>query len=41
MTGVVEGGWEFVVAAYTVTAVSFIGYGLSLFLRLRGQKDHD
>ena len=41
MTGVVEGGWEYVVAAYTVTAVSFIVYGLSLFMRLRGQKNHD
>ena len=33
--GVVSGGWEFVWAAYTVTAVLFTGYTISLVARLR------
>ena len=35
MTGVVQGGWPFVIAAYSVTAIGFLAYGISLFVRLR------
>lgn len=35
MSGVVQGGWEFVVAAYSVTAIGFIVYTISLFARLK------
>ncbi len=35
MTGMIQGGWEYVIAAYVVSAVVFVAYGLSLFLRLR------
>lgn len=36
--GHVEGGWEFVWAAYTVTAVVLGGYAVSVILRLRGER---
>jgi heme exporter protein D len=35
--GVIEGGWEFVWAAYGVTAAAFLGYGASLVLRFRAE----
>jgi hypothetical protein len=35
MNGVVQGGWEFVIAAYTVTAIGFVVYGVSLIVRLK------
>jgi hypothetical protein len=35
MSGVVQGGWEFVIAAYSITALGLLVYGLSLFMRLR------
>jgi len=35
MTGVVQGGWEFVIAAYSITAVGFLIYAVSLFTRLK------
>jgi len=35
--GVIEGGWEFVIAAYVVTAVVLGGYGFSVFSRLRSE----
>lgn len=38
MSGVVEGGWEFVTAAYVVTATVFIAYATSVFLRYRTEK---
>jgi hypothetical protein len=41
MNGVIQGGWSFVVAAYTVTGVMFAAYTISLLLRLKGWKDHD
>jgi hypothetical protein len=41
MNGVVEGGWEFVIAAYTITAVGFLVYGVSLIVRLKELKKHD
>jgi len=36
--GVVEGGWEFVIAAYTVTALVLGGYTLSLHRRYRAER---
>lgn len=39
--GVISGGWEFVWAAYGVTAAVFILYTISLVIRLRGEKQHD
>ncbi len=41
MTGVVQGGWEFVVAAYAITALGFAIYGASLVARLRELKNDD
>lgn len=35
MTGVLQGGWEYVTAAYVTTAVTLAVYALSLALRLR------
>ena len=35
MSGVLSGGWEFVWAAYTATAVAFVAYTLSLLSRVR------
>lgn len=35
MTGMIQGGWEFVIAAYAVSAVVYGGYIVSLWLRLR------
>jgi heme exporter protein CcmD len=39
MTGVVAGGWEFVWAAYSVTAVTLLGYALSVHRRYRAERD--
>ena len=36
--GVVTGGWNFVVAAYTLTAAVFLIYGISLIARLRDEQ---
>jgi len=36
--GVIHGGWEFVVAAYTVTAVILLGYALSVHWRYRAER---
>jgi hypothetical protein len=41
MTGVVQGGWEFVIAAYSLTAIGFAIYAVSLFARLKELKKHD
>lgn len=35
MSGILEGGWEFVWAAYGITAVALVGYTLSLLSRVR------
>jgi putative exporter of polyketide antibiotics len=34
----VTGGWNFVVAAYSITAAVFLIYGISLIARLRGEE---
>jgi hypothetical protein len=41
MSGVVQGGWEFVAAAYIVTAVALGAYAVSVFARLRSEKRRD
>jgi len=41
MTGVVEGGWEFVIAAYSITAIGFLVYAVSLFARLKELRKHE
>lgn len=35
MTGMIQGGWEFVHAAYGLTALVLSGYALSILLRYR------
>jgi hypothetical protein len=37
MTGVVSGGWNFVVAAYSVTALVLAIYGVTVIARLRDE----
>lgn len=36
--GVVVGGWEFVWAAYGITALAFTVYGVVLMTRLRAER---
>jgi hypothetical protein len=38
MMGFVQGGWEFVIAAYTVTALVLGGYALTLHRRYRAER---
>jgi heme exporter protein C len=38
ITGRIQGGWEFVVAAYTVSAAILIGYAVSVHLRYRQER---
>jgi hypothetical protein len=38
MSGVVEGGWEFVIAAYAVTGAVLLAYATSVFLRYRTEQ---
>lgn len=37
-TGVIEGGWEFVVAAYVVSALVLLGYAVSIHIRYRAER---
>jgi hypothetical protein len=39
MSGVVVGGWEFVIAAYVVTAAVLTAYGASVCFRYKAEKD--
>jgi hypothetical protein len=41
INGVVKGGWEFVIAAYSVTAAGFIAYSVWVIARLKELKRHD
>jgi heme exporter protein CcmD len=36
--GVISGGWEYVWAAYGVTAAILVGYAVSVFARYRAQR---
>ncbi len=38
MTGIIEGGWEFVWGAYGASAAILIGYAVSLHLRYRDER---
>ena len=40
MNGVVQGGWNFVIAAYSVTALGFLIYGALLIKRYRDERAH-
>ena len=40
MRGVVTGGWPFVVAAYTITSLALLVYGVSLITRVREMWSH-
>jgi hypothetical protein len=35
MSGVMQGGWEYVYAAYATTGLTLVAYATSLWLRLR------
>lgn len=35
MTGMIQGGWNFVVAAYVISALVYGGYVVSVWLRLK------
>ena len=37
MSGVLEGGWGFVTAAYVVTALVLCGYAVSVHVRYRAE----
>jgi hypothetical protein len=41
MNGVVTGGWNFVIAAYSITIAVLAIYGISLISRLRGERSND
>ena len=36
--GMIEGGWQFVQAAYSLSAAVFVGYTLSVLLRYRAER---
>lgn len=38
MNGVVHGGWNFVIAAYSVTGLAFLIYCVSLITRYRDER---
>ena len=38
MSGVITGGWGYVIAAYALTASAFLIYAISLIMRLRETK---
>ena len=39
MSGVIVGGWEFVIAAYAVSAVVLLGYAVSVHRRYHAERD--
>jgi hypothetical protein len=39
--GVIIGGWGYVIAAYSITAVGLLAYACSLVQRLRRMRDED
>ncbi|HEX6178378.1 MAG TPA: hypothetical protein VF057_08455 [Thermoanaerobaculia bacterium] len=38
MSGVISGGWEFVIAAYVITFGALAIYGITLITRLREER---
>jgi hypothetical protein len=41
MSGVITGGWGFVIAAYAITAIVFAGYTIVLGMRLKSARRED
>jgi len=44
MSGMISGGWNYVVAAYSVTAIVLTIYGVTVIARLRNEiarRNHD
>ncbi len=41
MTGVVQGGWEFVTAAYVVSAVVLLGYAAAVLRAYRAERSKE
>jgi CcmD family protein len=41
MTGVVQGGWEFVIAAYSITGAVLVAYTVWTIVRLKELRKHD
>jgi hypothetical protein len=39
VSGVIAGGWEYVIAAYVATAVALGGYAVSVFVRWRNERN--
>ena len=39
--GVIEGNWEYIIAAYSVTWVFLLGYAVSLWTRRKKVVTHD
>jgi hypothetical protein len=37
MNGVVTGGWNFVITAYSITIAALVIYGITLITRLRSE----
>lgn len=37
-SGVIQGGWEFVIAAYVVSALILVGYAFSVYRRYRRER---
>lgn len=40
-TGVIAGGWEYVSAAYGVTGISLLVYGVMLMMRIRDERSRN
>ena len=38
MTGIIEGGWEYVWGAYAVSAAILMGYAVSIYRRYRDER---
>jgi len=38
MSGTITGGWGFVIAAYSLTTIALLIYGVTLITRLRGMR---
>lgn len=41
MTGVISGGWEFVIAAYVASALILLGYAFTVIRRYRRERSRD
>lgn len=41
MSGMIQGGWEYVQASYAITIVTLVVYAVSLTLRLRAAQKEE